>query len=222
MKLKSFSFWIYLVVVIYLVAMLVFVSIEFFGKADIAKISAFGSVLGGVGAVFAGFVAIYLFNDWKTQENAVFRRNIAITIYNDMGSIYTIITTPKYEKHTVEVLQTLFNKVNYNFILLTKFEPQMRDVIKSFGLIYIRHLGYFEKEKNDSVKIPSEEKDKFEQSYGPILHSFAELAIRLDIEQGVTNTAFNSINAAVNPNTSYLDNSKNEFLKELKLYVGKK
>ena len=202
--------------------MLIFVSIEFFGKADIAKISAFGSVLGGVGAVFAGFVAIYLFNGWKTQENSVFRHNIAITVYHYISSIYTIITTPHYKEHTVKVLQTLFNKINYNFIILTKFEPQMRNIIKPFGLIYIRYLGYFEEEKNNSVKIPSEEKEKFAQSYGSILHSFAELAIRLDIDQEVTNTALNSINAALNLNNSYFDNSTNEFLEEVRSYVGKK
>lgn len=60
MKLKSPMFWVYLVVILYLVSMLVYVSVEFFGGTDTNIISAFGSVLGGVGTIFAGFIAIYL------------------------------------------------------------------------------------------------------------------------------------------------------------------
>ena len=69
MKLKSPMFWVYLAINLYLISMLVFVSVQFFGGFDIGKISAFGSVLGGIGSLFAGFVAIYLFNDWKEQHN---------------------------------------------------------------------------------------------------------------------------------------------------------
>lgn len=83
MKLKSPMFWVYLVVILYLVSMLVYVSIEFFGGADVDKISAFGSVLGGVGTIFAGFVAIYLFNDWKDQKKYEIVSALAIETHRE-------------------------------------------------------------------------------------------------------------------------------------------
>ncbi len=50
MKSNSLLFWVFLAVNLYLISMLVFVSVQFFGGSDTDKISAFGSVLGGVGA----------------------------------------------------------------------------------------------------------------------------------------------------------------------------
>lgn len=61
--------WVFMTLILYLIGMLIYVSIEFFGGASVDKISAFGSILGGIGTIFAAFVAIYLFNGWKLVED---------------------------------------------------------------------------------------------------------------------------------------------------------
>ncbi|MCW8039808.1 SoxR reducing system RseC family protein [Acinetobacter entericus] len=91
MKLKSPLFWVYLAVNLYLISMLVFVSVQFFGGSDIGKISAFGSVLGGVGAFFAGFVAIYLFNDWRKPAKFELEKKIIYEIQEILREKYSIL-----------------------------------------------------------------------------------------------------------------------------------
>jgi len=178
----------------------------------------FASVLATVGAAI---IASNLFNDWRVQETGIFKRNLAHTIYNDMGAILTIITTPKYEKHTVDELQFLFNRVNYNLILYTKYEPKIRDVIKPFALVYIKQLGYFEREKNKTSNISPSEKNKFMSEYGLILHSIAEL-VELDRPSNDTDLIVNTIKAAIYQDPKYLEEETKQFIGEIKSHINNK
>lgn len=56
-------------VVAYAVALLTFCTFKNFYNLSADFISAFGSILGACAAIFAAFVAAYLFNDWKTSAN---------------------------------------------------------------------------------------------------------------------------------------------------------
>ncbi|MFW2066412.1 hypothetical protein ACG9ZB_07520 [Acinetobacter johnsonii] len=91
MKLKSPKFWVYLAVNLYLISMLVFVTVECFGGADSAKISAFGSVLGGVGAFFAGIIAIYLFSDWRLVKKYELEKETSLVLLNSILNINSTI-----------------------------------------------------------------------------------------------------------------------------------
>ena len=62
--------------------MLVFVTMQFFNNVSIDKISAFGSVLSGVGTIFAGFIAVYLFNDWREQHNKQVDSDFIMKLYD--------------------------------------------------------------------------------------------------------------------------------------------
>lgn len=83
-ELKSPCFWIYLVVVLYLVSMLVYVTFDFFEGADTSKISAFGSILSGVGAFFAGFIAIILFSDWRVIKNYELIKDTSLSLLDTL------------------------------------------------------------------------------------------------------------------------------------------
>lgn len=77
-------FWIYLVVVLYLVSMLIYVSVDFFEGADTSKVSAFGSILSGVGAFFAGFIAILLFSDWRVVKNYELVKDTSLSLLDTL------------------------------------------------------------------------------------------------------------------------------------------
>lgn len=65
-KLVVVVFW---GIVAYAVALLTFCTFKNFYNLTADFISAFGSILGACAAIFAAFVAAYLFNDWKTSAN---------------------------------------------------------------------------------------------------------------------------------------------------------
>lgn len=80
-------FWLYLVIILYLVTMIIYVSIDFFWGANTDKISAFGAVLGGVGAFFAGFIAIYFYSDWKIIKNYELVKEASLVLLNSVLNI---------------------------------------------------------------------------------------------------------------------------------------
>ncbi|ENX01029.1 hypothetical protein F899_01662 [Acinetobacter sp. CIP 101934] len=146
MKLKSAMFWVYLVVILYLVSMLVYVSVEFFGGADTNKISAFGSVLSGVGTLFAGFVAIYLFNDWREQHNKNIESQLCMKAFDYIqGFEFELIDIERF---------TILYLVNPNKSLLhKKFNNNLErlNVIADKSSVVLSDLGFF---------IPKKEYDK--------------------------------------------------------------
>lgn len=82
MNIKSPYFLVYLAIVLYSISMLIYGTIKFFFGEDANSVSAFGSVMGGVGAFFAGFIAIYLFNDWREIHNQTTYKDICISTFN--------------------------------------------------------------------------------------------------------------------------------------------
>lgn len=122
MNLKSPWSWVYLAVILYLVSMLVFVSIDFFVKAGADKVSAFGSVLGGVGTIFASLVAIYLFQDWKVQKRYDLNKELAIK------ALTTLLDFTKSYSYLLDDLQLEIpdrdkrqNNANNLYILQNRF-----------------------------------------------------------------------------------------------------
>ena len=58
-----------LAIVLYSTSMLVYGTLRIFIGENIDAISAYGSVLGAIGAFFAAFVALIIFDGWKIQHN---------------------------------------------------------------------------------------------------------------------------------------------------------
>ena len=97
-------------------SMLVFVSVQFFGGSDSGKISAFGSVLGGVGAFFAGFVAIYLFNGWKVQHNHTSLKEFSLKVFY----VYTDINVKLVSINDIFVKSLQKHKIGTNKYIISK------------------------------------------------------------------------------------------------------
>ncbi|OEC84813.1 hypothetical protein A9Z07_13470 [Acinetobacter sp. YK3] len=60
--------------------MLVYGTLSIFKGANVADISAFGSLLSGIGAFFSGFVAIFIFYGWKHQYNKTVEKELALEV----------------------------------------------------------------------------------------------------------------------------------------------
>lgn len=69
MNFRSSYFFIILTIVLYSICMLTYGTLRIFIDEKIDAISAFGSILSGIGTFFAAFAAIYIFNGWKVQAN---------------------------------------------------------------------------------------------------------------------------------------------------------
>lgn len=69
MNIKSPFFLLHLSIVLYSITMLIYGTMKFFLNADLNSISAFGSIMGGLGAFFAGIVGLYIFLNWEDQTN---------------------------------------------------------------------------------------------------------------------------------------------------------
>ena len=83
-------------IVAYAIALLTYCTMQDVFHSSVENISAFGSILGGCGAFFAAFVAIYLFNDWRETED--FKRILSLhdqcfkVIFNvDLGQVLFLI-----------------------------------------------------------------------------------------------------------------------------------
>lgn len=168
MKLKSPMFWVYLVVILYLVSMLVYVSVDFFGDADTDKISAFGSVLGGVGTIFAGLVAIYLFNDWRDQHNKVIVAEVAkqvlVTVNDDLNYIskltgflrntppnMPLLNSDVYEQVIQKITALLENGMKTSAQTLILFELTKNEHLEARRVGYHQGLIEFTKYMRDIV-----------------------------------------------------------------------
>ncbi|WP_262467673.1 hypothetical protein [Acinetobacter pittii] len=69
-------------VVIYAIALLIYCTFKNLFGASADFISAFGSILGACAAIFAAFVAAYLFNDWREIHNQTTYKDICTSIFN--------------------------------------------------------------------------------------------------------------------------------------------
>lgn len=69
-------------VVIYSIALLTFCTMKIVFNSSDDSISAFGSIIGALGAFFATFVAAYLYNDWKDAHNKNIDAQFCMKIYD--------------------------------------------------------------------------------------------------------------------------------------------
>lgn len=82
-------------VVAYAIGLLIYCSMKYVFNTSGENISAFGSILGGCGAFFAAFVAVYLFNDWRETED--FKRILSLhdqcfkVMYDNTNTIEDIL-----------------------------------------------------------------------------------------------------------------------------------
>lgn len=163
-------FWVYLTVNLYLISMLVFVSVEFFGDSDFNKISAFGSVLGGIGTCFAAFVALYFYNDWKEQHNAQIKynylNNTISILRSDLVSIApilnkVIIAGEKYQHEDIvslvdfdlKIVHELYSSHKTADLLFKEYYSVFKD--DSTYLLYLKFSYIMEKTLNSLLTIHS-------------------------------------------------------------------
>ena len=149
MKSNSLLFWVFLAVNLYLISMLVFVSVQFFGGSDTDKISAFGSVLGGVGAFFAGFVAIYLFNGWKVQHNHTSLKEFSLKVFY----VYTDINVRLVSINDIFVKSLQKHKIGTNKYIISKVADDIEPELKILGDRFVEllhQIHFFQNLNSDS------------------------------------------------------------------------
>lgn len=121
MKISSPFFLTLLAIVLYSVCMLVYGTLCIFKNANANDISAFGSILGGVGSFFAAFVAIYLFSDWRVVKNYELVKETSLTLLNAILNINSDIESLLSITHEFEILNEAeyeeFNKMCANYTL---------------------------------------------------------------------------------------------------------
>jgi len=130
--------------------MLVYVSVEFFRGTDTNKISAFGSVLGGVGTIFAGFIAIYLFNDWKIQHNKQVINNFGLQVYEQFSNFENHLSTyQQYLKQLDDLIGSYDYEVNSailyahnNFNYISNITITISELEISFNCLYSKFQAY--------------------------------------------------------------------------------
>ena len=86
-KITSCSYWFLVAVIIYLISMLVYITIDFFKDSKPFQISDFGSILSGVSTLFTGLVALYVFSNWKSQNIKLFFKDEAQLLYSKISQL---------------------------------------------------------------------------------------------------------------------------------------
>lgn len=155
MKSKKDNFYVVLLwgVVIYAVALLSYCTMKIVFKASADYISAFGSILGACAALFAAFVAAYLFNDWKDQHNAQVRYNYikdTLTMLRQcvIGLAPTLSSAIKASEEFIETGSIL--KIELNKYANDKLYEEHRQVsllFDEYNSIFKDDSGYLEFKK---------------------------------------------------------------------------
>ncbi|ENX63609.1 hypothetical protein F885_00351 [Acinetobacter higginsii] len=141
-------------VVIYAVALLTYCTMKNVFSASADFISAFGSILGACGALFAAFVAAYLFNDWREIHNQ--------TTYKEICNS-TFITQKQLNVKLISI-NDIFNKAKDDHCIApNRYDTQkIADLIEKdiqsigdllaellYQIVYLQKLS--EKFKNQTV-----------------------------------------------------------------------
>ncbi|MFW1735351.1 hypothetical protein ACNPQK_22725 [Acinetobacter guillouiae] len=101
MKITSPYFLALMAVVLYSISMLIYATLSIFKNADPNNISAFGSILGGVGAIFSGLIALTIFYGWKKQHNKSIVSNEAKLAFNKIHNERNIIHSMKFNLNKI-------------------------------------------------------------------------------------------------------------------------
>ncbi len=144
-----------LAIVLYSTSMLVYGTLRIFIGEKIDAISAFGSVLSAIGAFFAAFVALIIFDGWKIQHN------------KNLSNKYAEQVIEAYNKYSISVLNfniftsgidisRLRNNASYFNVeinsTLEKIDHLREDVNKSFEEFKFK-LNYYGIISGDSENI---------------------------------------------------------------------
>lgn len=142
-------------VVAYAIALLIYCTIKDVFHSSVENISAFGSILGGCGAFFAAFVAIYLFNDWR--ENEDFKRILSIhdqcfkVIYDNSNIIEDILINlnknPKFPPNSSvnQIVRTTYGIIAYvamDYNESLKKDKKLRELFEILILINKKFTAY--------------------------------------------------------------------------------
>lgn len=113
-----------LAIVLYSTSMLVYGTLRIFIGEKIDAISAYGSVLGGIGAFFAAFVALIIFEGWKDQANFELKKEHA-------NNLSTLLSMSYDESHKIsEILLNLAN-ISTHEVLCEKYTIFLADDLRS-------------------------------------------------------------------------------------------
>lgn len=133
-------------IVTYSIALLTYCTMRTVFRDSADAISAFGSILGALGAFFATIVAAYLFNDWKDQKKYEIVSSLALEAHKeyiyakDRYMFYLfqhIYATPKITyKEVDDDLFSVVSKINLLDAILDRFKFGIRlnDEIKEVYL----------------------------------------------------------------------------------------
>lgn len=115
----------------YAIAFLTYFTLKYWLNNSADNISAFGSILGAVGAFFAAFIATYLFNDWKDQHNKQVQNTFAIQVF-DSFSIFekNILEYSLFISHLQELRSSYEN-----------YELTWEILNKDGNIIYIQNIN---------------------------------------------------------------------------------
>lgn len=163
----------------YLIVIFFFITLILYMESDVkdAIKEAWGSSIGFLSVLAtlgAAYIASSLFNDWREQENTIFKRNLAHTIFNDMSELLGMMFLSSNQDKTVYDVQIKFQKINSDLMLYSNSEPKIRELIQKFGVVYIKQLGIFEASKTNK-EIAKSSKMDFISEYGLILRAWSNL-----------------------------------------------
>lgn len=148
-----------LAIVLYSTSMLVYGTIRIFIGERIDAISAFGSVLGGLGTFYAAFMAFYIYKGWKVQANFELKKehvNHLSTLlsmgYDETHKISEIllnlakigtheVLAEKYFNFSANDLRSEFYKTQINAKMLDRLNEKDKDIFIYFAK-YQTHFTY--------------------------------------------------------------------------------
>lgn len=148
-----------LAIVLYSTCMLVYGTLRIFIGESIDAISAFGSVLGGIGAFLGAFVALIIFKGWKVQANFELKKehanhlsNLLSMNYDELHKISEILLNldnikthevlcEKYTKFLADDLRSEFYKTQLSAKMLDRLNTKEKDIFKYFSQ-YQTHFVY--------------------------------------------------------------------------------
>lgn len=175
------------------------------------------SLFGGIATLAAAYIASILFNDWRVQENEIFKRDLAHAIYNDMGTLLSMLLV-KHEKHDINEIQIQFQKINHSLLLYSKKELKIKRLIIDFGVIYTKQIGIYENHKKNNEALKIKDSMDFLNEYSAILHTVAKL-VRIDLSDKDTDLYLLLMREALDArNSEWLKKGTDEILDKVRSF----
>lgn len=133
---KKTSFWILSCVIMYSVGILLFWTIDSLFNKSADYISAFGSLLSAIGTFFAAFMALHVFNGWKTTENHKTKNghiNNAVNSYLQLQEFLKSKTIPLRNTHLTLQVQSFTPENRISLMLdLNEIQVEILYILRAF------------------------------------------------------------------------------------------